>query len=246
MIKWQDAIREVRLLIGTPYSQLDCINLIKKVIRTAPGGVPGYTTAGTNALWESYGSSPKYKDLTWRQMSIAGAAPGMLAFKVNGSDVHHVGLVTESGTVVHSSSGYGEVVETALDKTWDALGIHRYIEAENAGEEMQPMYTAKVKLESSKSLNIRSGPGTDYAVIGKVSNGSTVDVLADTGEAENKWAFIRQDDKSGYVSAAYLVPLDAVLIEPGTADKRMILTDSAGNIWTPVGGFSVKLEAVED
>jgi uncharacterized protein YgiM (DUF1202 family) len=111
---------------------------------------------------------------------------------------------------------------------------------------MQPMYMAKVKLESSKSLNIRSGPGTDYAAIGKVSNGSTVEVLADTGKDDDKWSFIRQDDKSGYVSAAYLVPLDAVLIEPGTADKRMILTDSAGNIWTPVGGFSVKLEAVED
>lgn len=246
MINAKDAIRVARSLIGTPYSQLDCINLIKYVIRTAVGGVTSYTVAGTNALWKSYKSSPKYKDLTWRQMSVSGAVPGMLAFKIDGSDVHHVGLVTNNGTVIHSSSVYGEVVETALDKTWDALAIHRYIEAENMPEENQPMYTAKVKLTTSKSLNIRSGPGTDYAAIGKVANGSTVDVLAETGDAENKWAFIRHDDKSGYVSAAYLVPLDAVLIEPETADKRMILTDSAGNIWTPVGGFSVKLEAVED
>ena len=28
-----------RALIGTLYSELDCINLIKRVIRTAPGGV---------------------------------------------------------------------------------------------------------------------------------------------------------------------------------------------------------------
>ena len=46
MIKTQDAIRTARALIGTPYSELDCINLIKRVIRTAPGGVPWYTTAG--------------------------------------------------------------------------------------------------------------------------------------------------------------------------------------------------------
>ena len=45
MIKAQDAIRAARSLIGTPYSELDCINLIKRVIRTAPGGVPWYTTA---------------------------------------------------------------------------------------------------------------------------------------------------------------------------------------------------------
>ena len=51
MVKAADAIQTARSLIGTPYSELDCINLIKRVIRTAPGGVPGYTTAGTNTLW---------------------------------------------------------------------------------------------------------------------------------------------------------------------------------------------------
>ena len=38
MIKTSEAIRTARALIGMPYSELDCINLIKKVIRTAPGG----------------------------------------------------------------------------------------------------------------------------------------------------------------------------------------------------------------
>ena len=32
MIKSSDSIRTARRLIGTPYSELDCINLIKKVI----------------------------------------------------------------------------------------------------------------------------------------------------------------------------------------------------------------------
>ena len=44
MIKTSEAIRTARALIGTPYSELDCINLIKKVIRTAPGGDKRYTT----------------------------------------------------------------------------------------------------------------------------------------------------------------------------------------------------------
>lgn len=38
MIKTSEAIRTARALIGTPYSELDCINLIKKVIRTCAGG----------------------------------------------------------------------------------------------------------------------------------------------------------------------------------------------------------------
>ena len=67
VIKTDDAIRVARSLIGTPYKELDCINLIKKVIRTAPGGVGNYTTAGTNSLWKSLTMSKKYRDLTWRQ-----------------------------------------------------------------------------------------------------------------------------------------------------------------------------------
>lgn len=96
MIKTSEAIRTARALIGTPYSELDCINLIKKVIRTAPGGDKNYTTAGTNDLWNSDSKSAKYRDLTWKQEGISGAKPGMLAFMgVGTGDVNHTGLVTE-------------------------------------------------------------------------------------------------------------------------------------------------------
>ena len=128
MIEGQDAVKAARQLLGTPYAQMDCINLIKKVIRVAPGGVPGYTTAGTNTLWDSFHASPKYRDLTWRQEGIVGARAGMLAFKRKGDDVHHIGIVTGNGTVIHSSSVTGYVVETALDDSWDCLGQHRYID----------------------------------------------------------------------------------------------------------------------
>ena len=71
MIDATTAIRMARALIGTAYSELDCINLIKKVIRTAPGGDKNYTTAGTNALWDSYDKTGKYRDLIWRQAGIS-------------------------------------------------------------------------------------------------------------------------------------------------------------------------------
>lgn len=130
MIRYQDAISVARSLIGTPYAELDCINVIKKIIRVAPGGVKNYTTAGTNSLWKSYSMSKKYKDLTWKKEGIDGARAGMLAFKSRGDDVHHVGIVTESGTVVHGSSVLGYTAETPLDGKdgWTLLAIHRYIE----------------------------------------------------------------------------------------------------------------------
>ena len=204
MIKTQDAIATARALIGTPYSELDCINLIKRVIRTAPGGVPWYTTAGTNALWASYIASDKYRDIIWRQEGITGARAGMLALKKHGGDVHHVGLVTGDGTVIHSSSAAGRVVETALDESWHLLAQHRYIEVSAAAAEtegtMDVLYQAVVNTMRDP-LNVRDSPEASGRKIGELARGTTVDVLADPVDG---WAYIRAGSVSGYASAAYL------------------------------------------
>lgn len=204
MIKAQDAIAAARALIGTPYSEIDCINLIKRVIRTAPGGVPWYTTAGTNALWVSANASAKYRDLTWRQEGIQGARAGELAFKRHGGDVHHVGIVTERGTVIHSSSVYGKVVETPLDESWQLLAQHRYIEVAATAAEtekaMSILYKAVVNT-ARDPLNVRDAPEASGRKIGELARGSTVDVLAEPDEG---WAYVRAGSVSGYASAAYL------------------------------------------
>ena len=203
-IKTADAISAARALIGTPYSELDCINLIKRVIRTAPGGVPWYTTAGTNALWVSANASAKYRDLTWRQEGIQGARAGELAFKRHGGDVHHVGIVTERGTVIHSSSVYGKVVETPLDESWHLLAVHRYIEVAAAAAEteeaMSVLYQAVVNT-ARDPLNVRDAPEASGRKIGELARGTTVDVLAEPCEG---WAYVRAGSVSGYASAAYL------------------------------------------
>ena len=210
MIRNEDAISAARALIGTPYSELDCINLIKRVIRTAPGGVPWYTTAGTNALWASANASAKYRDLIWRQEGIAGARAGMLALKRHGGDVHHVGIVTERGTVIHSSSVYGKVVETALDESWHLLAQHRYIEvaavtAETEGT-MDVLYQAVVSTMRDP-LNVRDAPEAGGRKIGELPRGATVDVFAEPCEG---WLYVRGDGVTGYASAAYLTRVEIV------------------------------------
>ena len=204
MIKAEDAISAARALIGTPYSELDCINLIKRVIRTAPGGVPWYTTAGTNALWVSANASAKYRDLTWRQEGIQGARAGMLPFKRHGGDVHHVGIATERGTVIHSSSVYGKVVETPLDESWHLLAVHRYIEVAAAAAEteeaMGVLYQAVVNT-ARDPLNVRDAPEASGRKIGELARGTTVDVLAEPCDG---WLYVRGHGVTGYASAAYL------------------------------------------
>ena len=213
MIRPEDAIRTARALIGTPYSELDCINLIKRVIRTAPGGVPGYTTAGTNTLWRSYEASGKYRDLIWRQEGITGARAGMISLKRNGGDVHHAGFVTERGTVIHSSSARGCVVETALDESWHLLAQHRYIEVAAAAAEkeasMDVLYQAVVNT-ARDPLNVRDSPNASGRKIGELPRGATVDVLAEPCEG---WLYVRADALAGYASAAYLARVEYVSVD---------------------------------
>ena len=200
MIQAEEAIRAARGLIGTAYSELDCINLVKKVIRTAPGGDKRYTTAGTNELWNSFDSVPKYRHLIWRQSGISGAKPGMLAFMgVGTGDVNHTGLVTEQGTVIHSSKSRGGVVETALSEKngWNGLGVHRMIEvAENAGA--APTGTAYIVCART-GLRMRKRPDVRGEYMQMLPDGAVIVAL----ETRAGWIKTTYKGYTGWVSGEY-------------------------------------------
>ena len=200
MIRAEEAIRAARGLIGTAYSELDCINLIKKVIRTCAGGDKRYTTAGTNELWNSFDSVPKYRHLIWRQSGISGAKPGMLAFMgVGTGDVSHTGLVTERGTVIHSSKSRGGVVETALSEKngWNGLGVHRMIEvAENAGA--APTGTAYIVCART-GLRMRKRPDVRAEYMQMLPDGAVIVAL----ETRAGWIKTTYKGYTGWVSGEY-------------------------------------------
>lgn len=213
MIETSEAIRTARGLIGTAYSELDCINLIKKIIRTAPGGNKRYTTAGTNELWNSFDSVPKYRHLIWRKAGISGAKAGMLAFMgVGTGDVSHTGLVTEQGTVIHSSKSRGGVVETELTEKagWNGLGVHRMIGVDyseggkaEVSEAEKIFGNAAVNITSGY-LNIRDGASTRSHVIAKAANGARVNIIREAGGTG--WVFgALASGEAGYMSSEYLV-----------------------------------------
>ena len=200
MITSDTAIRAARGLIGTAYSELDCINLIKKVIRTCAGGDKRYTTAGTNALWDSDSKSGRYRDLTWKQTGISGAKPGMLAFMgVGTGDVSHTGLVTERGTVIHSSKSRGGVVETALTAKagWNGLGVHRMIAvAENA--DAAPTGTTYIVCAQT-GLRMRKRPDVRGEYMQMLPDGAVIVAL----ETRAGWIRTTYKGYTGWVSGEY-------------------------------------------
>lgn len=198
MIRAETAIRTARGWIGTDYGTMDCINLIKKVIRTGAGGDRHYTTAGTNALWDSDGKRGRYRDLTWKQAGISGAKPGMLAFMgVGTGDVNHVGLVTERGTIIHSSKSRGGVVETGLTEKagWNGLGIHRMIVAEGGGDKGAEY--GDVIVCAGGGLRMRTKPNGRYMQM--IPDGTRLAVL----EERNGWLRAVYRGHTGWISGTY-------------------------------------------
>lgn len=228
-------------MIGTPYSEMDCMALIVRIIRQCSGGMKGYRCQGTNWLWESMDSNGKYRHLTWRQEGIGGARAGMLAFKRYGQDDEgHVGLVTGEGTVIHASSEHGRAVETALaaSQGWDLLGIHRCIEVEE--EEMNTIYRARIATREDP-LSLRDAP-ENGRVIARMPMGAQVDVLR-----EGDWALVEYEGMQGYAARRYLERIEEGEKEAEeTGSMRLVLTDDAGNTWIPEGGFSARMRRTED
>ena len=66
---------------------------------------------------------------------------------------------------------------------------------------------AYVKDEGGNT-NIRKGPGTNYAIVGKVRDGSYVLVSGDYGECWLK-VYTQKGDLRGYISASKLEPLES-------------------------------------
>ncbi len=66
--------------------------------------------------------------------------------------------------------------------------------------------TVRPAVVNATSLNVRSGPGTSYGIAGKLTNGSSVNVIGETTGADRKvWYQIEYGGgKKGYVLSTYL------------------------------------------
>jgi N-acetylmuramoyl-L-alanine amidase len=77
----------------------------------------------------------------------------------------------------------------------------------------QPIEEAVVNVASWDVLNVRSGAGTNYSIVGKLNSGAKVSIYRHEGE----WSYIQSGNISGYVNNYYLSsPSDnTIAIDPG-------------------------------
>ena len=131
---------------------------------------------------------------------------------VGTGDVSHTGLVTERGTVIHSSKSRGCVVETELTEKngWNGLGVHRMIEVDYSEggktevSEAEKIFGNATVSVTSGYLNIREGASTRSKVIAKAENGARVNIIREAGGTG--WVFgALESGEAGYMSSEYLV-----------------------------------------
>lgn len=82
------------------------------------------------------------------------------------------------------------------------------IEEEERG--IQPRYVYKVCTDGG-NLNVRSGPGTNYSIVGQIANGSYVDVSFMQDASIAPWVYgsgtsITGKEISGYMHGDYIAP----------------------------------------
>lgn len=77
--------------------------------------------------------------------------------------------------------------------------------------------TVQIK-SADGSLNVRSGPGTSYSVIGSLSTGKTADVVGVSGN----WYKIKYGNNYGYISSQYTADIKSTMTQKEEEDEEMV------------------------
>ena len=106
-------------------------------------------------------------------------------------------------------------------------------------DETPPPSSGTAYRVDANTLNVRQGPGTNYAVVGSLKKGEVVEGLSVS--ADNQWAQIRKagGGVTGWSSLKYLTKVSAPP-PPGPMDIQMIVTIDVLNLRSGPGeGYSI-------
>lgn len=184
----------------------DCRGLTSACAGAAGIAINGQTVAKqwNEQVWERKGEIETLpKDAQYAQL-----------FRHNGSKWAHTGVYIGNGETVDARGHASGTIRGKLSGyRWTHWAIPRGLDetapAEPTGGD-GVIYSAIVTTKSG-SLNIRSGPGTQYPKTGSLPKGEKVDILMEydlDGDGKPEWAYMGGDGKQGYVSLAYLTRVE--------------------------------------
>ena len=193
-------------------------------------------------------------------LPISSARPGMAVVKVKDwtddddtnrwydtypGNVYHIGLVIQNGSEMNVIEAKGErwgVVQSKLDSKWKFVAYLDDVDYTQKMEEvvMEYKYTGYIRLTSGY-VHLRSQPNVTSKSIAKLYNGESVEI-GDTDQP-NWYAVKDEAGDEGYVYSKY-VKIEKEIESADDLNSNffaVIITDSLGNKFYPVGQFTVEV-----
>ncbi len=133
---------------------------------------------------------------------MGGVGGGLLA-GITGNKVGPAVGVGAVGGVVVGSALYQQKKKAAHDQAYAAC----ISGAQPVSAPPPPVVLPPPPFNSTitvSALNVRGGPGTQYAVLWQITSGQVFQVLSCDA---NQWCYISQNGGMGYTSGKYLYPL---------------------------------------
>ena len=161
-------------------SSKNAVNLISGQAYAAVGGE--MTVASTTSLRVQESTS---------KVLLDGSGVSIKGYNINGNNYYKIADVSSA---IGFTAAYESTTQTVQIKTPSAPAP----DPEEPDEPAKPFVTGIYQVKVDSTLSIRSGPGTSYAVVGRLSIGAQIIV----DELKNGWAHIK--NTSGYCSADYL------------------------------------------
>ena len=128
-MKRQEIINEARTWIGTTWVHqaslkgvgADCVGLVRGVYREITG-IDTIVALDYPATWHLFRKEERLYDEAKKHMTeipTDEAKPGdVLMFGFRNLPAHHLGIMTENRTIIHSYYDIGKVVEQRFDDAW--------------------------------------------------------------------------------------------------------------------------------
>lgn len=207
----------------------------------------------------AHGSNSILRQSMGGLLPMSAAQPGYAAVKLRAwtdaqansrwynqepGDGYHIGLVGRDGRILNARGTDSGFVESDPADGWSGCAPLLAVNYEDGEEGESVLYRARVTTQEDP-LRVRAWAQTGR-ILGTAPRGAVIEVLADKGDG---WPRIRYNELVGYASGDYLTRVEDTG-EGQSPDEgirvMLILTDSAGNEWIPVGDFSARLVVAED
>ena len=155
--------------------------------------------------------------------SGAGTNYSVLGSLSNGAKVEIVGT-SGSWYKIKYGSGYGYVSKDYVTVSSSSNNSSSNSGSSNSGSSNNTITTPSTSttgtIKVNDTLNVRSGAGTSYSVIGSLKNGATIEIV----ETVNSWYKIKFNNGYGYVSKDYVVLQNRSIAENVAMKEGTVVT----------------------